>query len=176
MDLSAWLKTYLAQHPVKGLPAHDAARYTQDVMARVRASQAPQPVRAPAWSWWPSLGLLASAAVVLLVIGVTAQRSPTQLVERVAEDAALLAALDEPYNGAVGALADELLVDEVEALTPFVLAEAPAESEDDWLQETMDLLDELDQEMPAADDTPTDDEDWLKELEQVDEAELSART
>lgn len=52
------------------------------------------------------------------------------------------------------------------------LAESP-EAEDQWLDDTLQLLDELD-ESDADEATGASEEDWLKELEQLDETELAA--
>jgi len=54
------------------------------------------------------------------------------------------------------------------------LAESPAGSEDQWLEETLLLLDELDEDVSSESAGDGSEEEWLEELEWLDETELAA--
>lgn len=63
------------------------------------------------------------------------------------------------------------------AVAPVVLAEAPEATDDSWITETMDILNQLDEDLPdeGASGEPSDDQ-WLEELEMLDEQDLAARS
>ena len=176
MDFSRWLTTWLTRHPLKEPADLDRAAYTREVISKIRG----QAHRAPAAAtrWWiltnPGLALAAAVAVVLVVT--TVQRSSgLQLAQRALRDAALLAGVDE--NG-VDLPGDETerLADDLELLDTLVLAEAPP-SDDAWIQQTMQLLDQLDED-PASKDSSTDrsEEEWLDDLEMLDQDDLASTT
>jgi hypothetical protein len=144
MDLATWLKTRLQRHPLKEPRDADRARYTAEVMTRVRrlASPSPEPVRR--WLPWPGRVVLAFASVAAGII-VAVAVSQTVRMPGLASPAAVA-----------------------------VLAESPADDDQAWLEETLQLLDELEEELPE--DTAPDDESWLEELEMLDEAELAAKS
>ena len=137
--------------------------YTEEVMAKVRALS-PAAVRAsehsPSRFWlpWPRLALVAltAAAGIALVFG-SIRSSTNQLAEQTTHEAQLLAA--------VGAF-DEEAADEM------LLAESPS-SDEQWLDETVQLLEQVDE---SDSDSPesSSSNDWLDELELLDETELSA--
>jgi hypothetical protein len=173
MDFSRWLAAWLKRHPLTDAPEADPARYTAEVMARVRALErrsapAASPLR---WLLWPRLGLALAAAAALLVIVTAGPRSGARLARTLLQDARLLelvdeAALDgslaEDPDGLAEALADQDLL---------VLAESPP-AEDAWVEETLQLLDQLDEELPEDEAGSSD--GWLEDLEMLDESELAA--
>lgn len=189
MDFSTWLRTRLARYPLKEPPAFDRLRFVAEVMERVNALGGPTPALRPAGRWWawPRLALAAAAvAAALLVVGRVQSPGPgsvpasltgdpeTPLAEQIADDAQVLAALDEPLPLAPGAPDDaEELAQELAAMDALLLAEAPP-SDDAWIEQTLTLLEQLEEDLPegAADD-PSGDE-WLDELQWLDEHDLAA--
>ena len=147
MDLQRWLIDWLSQHPLQRPPSDDRARYTREVMARVRLAASPgrAPARWPLWLLWPRLGLTlaAAAAGVLLAAGTLRLTALRQ------------AQAPAPEEGT------------------YRLAESPDAGEDQWLADTMQLLEQLDEEIEAAEGEP-DDDNALKELQLLDETELAA--
>ncbi len=144
-----WLTRWLARHPLRQPPAWNRAHYTREVMARMRrmAQGARAPAQAPGRSWWPKLALTAAAALgVLFAVG----------VNRMHERAAMQEAAVPPAGGA------------------YQLAESP-EGNEAWLDDTLALLEQLDEAIDAADDEG-DDARTLKELEQLDDTELAAKS
>ena len=189
MDFATWLHSRLARYPLKEPQAFDRARYTAEVMERVKALGEPAPALRPASRWWawPRLALAAAAvAVALLVVGRVQSPGPgpvpasmtgapeTPLAEQIADDTQVLAALDELLPLAPVAPDDaEGLADELEAVDALLLAEAPP-SEDAWIEQTLTLLEQLEEDLPEGDtDDPSGDE-WLDELQWLDEHDLAA--
>lgn len=148
MDVTTWLKTWLSRHPLQMPPEPDRARYTADVMARIRALERPAASPAPIrlWAGWPrpALAWASAAAGLLLVIGVLSIVSgrSTQLARHGQQ---------------------------------LVLAESPT-TDEAWLEETMALFDLLDEEIAAesAGESFDTEEDWLQELQWLDEADLAS--
>lgn len=178
MNFSEHLSQWLTRHPLKEPSETDRSRYTAEVMRRVKDTAADHAGAAvPFWArWaWPQAGLsLAAAAAALAVAVWGVQTNSVQLAERrIAQEAGLLAQLDEPVNGAVEPdLAEEAAeLDEEEML---VLAEAQPAG-DAWVSETLQLLEALD-EVPDEDASPDgkSEEEWLDELELLDEGEIAA--
>ena len=154
---------------------HDPAQYTADVMQRVRAVQQQHPAEAPApiilWRSWPRVGLAGALAAALLAILVLPQHSPVRMAQQIDQEAALLLAVDEPaLNGGEEALAEEL-----ETLDTMMLAEAGPADDETWLEDTMQLLDEVGDEaaLEDVDSSAQREEQWLQELEWMDETDLA---
>ena len=155
MDFSRWLTTWLKQHPLKESKGVDRAAYTREVISRIQERHAPTPnlELLPARNSWvlgwrlllnPAFAL-AAAVVVVLTVTSAIERSRTQLAQQALHDAARL-------------------------------AESPP-SDDQWIQQTMQLLEQLDQDAPsddAAGSASNSDEEWLKELETLDEQDLNS--
>ena len=176
MDVTTWFRRWLSGHPLKEPPASSRAAYTAEVMQRVRALRAPSPMPALPWLAWPRLALvpLAAAAVVLLVVARVRQPEGS-LAGQVAADADLLTALGQPLlsEPASGNGLQEL-AQELELADALVLAEAPPDDEA-WLEQTLQLLEQL-EDTPAGDaeSGTSSDEEWLDELELLDESEPGA--
>ena len=190
MDLTAWLKTWLARHPLKAPSDADSSRFTAQVMARVRAeasSLARVRARPEPASWaerlyrpWSRLTVsLAAAAVALAVVSALhPARGSSRLTSRLAQESEVLAELDEPVNGVAVPDDVEHLAEELEQADAIVLAEAP-QSDDSWVADTLQLLDQLDEELPdepASGDATSNEHEWLDELQTLDESELAARS
>ncbi len=177
MDLTSWLKRWFSRHPLKSPTEVDRATYTTEVMARVRALGQPAPSVEPVRVWlpWPRLALTvaAVAAGALLVFGVEQVRT-RQLAQQIGRDAEVLIAVDPAEPTSLVTDDTESVAEDVQTTDLIVLAESEP-SDDAWIEQTMQLLDELDEEAPeeATRNTPTED-DWLQEFQQVDESELSA--
>lgn len=153
MSLNDWLHTWLTRHPVKA-PAPDRDAFTAGVMHRLE--QAPQPQRAA----WPRLAWVAALAAAAVVLALRLPGGANRLAASIEGDAAMLAALDVPVDGD---LSDEQLASFIQ------LAEQPAGATDDaqWVEETMQLLDQLNES--ASDDNAADDEDWLHEIDSLEQ-------
>ena len=165
MDFMARLRDWLARHPLKEPTHANRAAYTAEVMARVKARvSAPHApgVRVQnrlAWGW-PRLaaGLAAAAASVLLALTVHGAWRGQRLARAAAEEAEVLVALDEE---ALPLREEDLLL----------LAEMPAETDEQWLDETLQLLEELDEALPDDATSGGSEEEWLKELERLEIAD-----
>ena len=149
-------------------------------MANVRslspASPGPIVSRGRWLAWgWPrlALGLATAAAAILVVVG-TASESHRRLAQESAREIHILAGLDdeaivEPLitDGAEG------LADELELTDTLVLAEAPPDDLQ-WVEQTLGFLEQVDEDAPADALDPASDDEWLEELQQLDEGEPSA--
>jgi len=179
MDLPTWFRRWLSTHPLKEPPAHGRSAYTADVMAKVKALGRPAPSLAPVRIMfpWPRLALaMATAAVGVTVVFVALHAQTSYLAQQITRDAHVLAELDEPGSepapdGDVEALADELQMTDT-----FLLAES-LPSDEQWVEQTLQLLEEAGDD--AAEDAPGDashnsEDEWLQELQQLDESDLSA--
>ena len=176
MEFSAWFRTWLTRHPLKEPQDAEPARYTAQVMARVKALH--QPVLEPARSWLPMPRLVFAAAAAGVVLAVTTVNLPRrQLAELVVRDSHVLASLGEldvePINGDDATT----LASEAEAVDTFQIAESTP-SDEEWLKQTLQLLDQANdhaaEASPADASDPPADENWLNELEMLDESEFSA--
>ena len=147
MDFTTWLKTWLTQHPLKAPETLDRARYTAQVM-RTITDEIPLPVPAARWFAWPRLAMAfaTTAAGVLIVLLGTAHRTDHRLAQLA------------PHAPPARAL---------------MLAESTS-SDEEWIQETTRLLDQLDEDSSTDDANATSDEEWLKELHTLDEDDLGA--
>lgn len=169
------LEEWLAKRSLK-LPAqHDPARFTQDVMGRVRA-EAPAASAASArrWGWWPQVGLAAAAAAALLVVRVN-DTSGSRLAASVERQIQLLAALNEPSLLDPSGLYENGLAREAEELDAFMLAEAQP-ADDAWIEQTVELLNQLDEDAPEDASGEPSGDGWLQELESLDASEFSAQS
>lgn len=163
----AWLRAWLFQHPVKEPPAALGRGYTEEVMRRVRATHTPS----PAFQWIPRPRLafaLATAAACLLIVSVVGGREATRVAQHVEEDWQLLAELDEGLDP----LEPRPFEEELQAVDQLLLAQAGSEADAEaWIDETLEVLERLDAEdaLPASEEGT---EEWLEELQQLDEAEF----
>ena len=159
MDFMMWLTRWLARHPLKPSASQDPTRYTTQVMQSVRAVMPPAVTPAPwrRWLVWPALGLGAAVATALLLIIMTRPSGSVRLAQRVTQEAHVLNAVDDG------------LVDSVE------LAQSEETTDEQWLEQTQQLLDEAGDELETT--TPADtagtDEEWLEELRLLDDGELA---
>lgn len=175
-DVVARLLAWLQRHPLKRPPSTKQAAYTDEVMARVRAS-APAPVLQ--WVLRPTAAALSSllrpraafgfgtAIAFGLAVMVWLPREPAHVAERVEESVQVLAELGE-LNGALdGGLEDEaILVDRL------VLAKAQdAVADEAWIDDTMGLLNEVGETAVEALSGESL-EDLLRELESLDDSEI----
>lgn len=153
MEFLTWLRSWLTRHPTKEPTDAERIHYTAEVMARVRAlgplpggSPAKAPVRP--WAWWPRMAMAMATAAGLVFAVSTAHQTRRQLAQ-------------QPQ----GATASH---------PSAVLAESPA-SDEEWIEQTLDLLEQIGEEPPSAETAGdgSDDEEWLDELQWLDESELS---
>lgn len=181
MDFTGWLTTWLTRHPLKAPPELGQARYTAEVMAKIKAmAPARSPVGMSQWLSWPRLALAGvGAAGVLMLLVVNASRSSqVPLAERLTQAAQTLAEVDEPLPELMNGQAVTELAQDLEAEDhQLILAESSASQEQQWLDQTLELLDQLDEDVPGVNsDEPSgnDEEEWLKELDTLDEGPSAA--
>ena len=179
MDFLAWWQRWFARHPLKSPESLDRSAYTTQVMARVRqaAYPAPSAFTIPG-RLWPRLGLaLATAAAGFFVVLHHGQPSAGRLAQQIERDTEVLAAVGEPLTDSVAANDPDELAADLEMVETFTLAEAP-ESDETWIQNTVQLLNQLDEDLPEEstgnETTSPSDEDWMKELQTLDESDLAA--
>ena len=150
MDFSTRLRSWLAGYPVK-LPAeHNAAQYTADVIERVRAIERPSAAPVPRQTWrhltW--FAAVATAALIMVVTGRQLGHGPLGPSGGLAFHPALT-------NGETEAMAQEMAV-----LDAMVIAEAEPSADEEWIDETLLLMEQLGEDASAD---PTSDEDRLLE-------------
>lgn len=173
MDLATWLRGWLARHPLKEPTDLDRAQYTAEVMARVRSLARPVTAPTPASrrTWWlrPVLVTVTAAAAVVLVV-----RMLDQAPQHVAREDQQIPWLSEegrvplvakPAQGA------EEIAGDAAGVNELMLAEEHSEDAV-WLEETLKLLEEFDEELPEDSFDEGSDNDWLDELEMLDEDAL----
>lgn len=174
MNFTAWLQGWLTRHPLREPSDGERARYTAEVMARVKVLQ-PSAVAQSAWihRWlvgWPrlTLAMATAAAGVALLIGPIHQR---RLAQRVVRDAAVLASLGEAITEPLAI--EEALREELEELDALVVAEASSVEDSQWIAQTLELLGQLEGWPPASDlDASSGTGEWIDELELLDNSDL----
>lgn len=175
MDLATWLRQWVSAHPLREQSRGARAQYTAEVMERIRALGRPALVYRLAWASWPRLALATAvaAAAVFVVVG-RVEHPAIPLADQVDRDVQVLAAVAEA-DAVMDLAADdpETLAQDLEALDTIVLAEAQP-AQDQWLEETLWLLQEVGDDLPPDAAGETSEEPWLDELELLDEFELTA--
>ena len=112
-----------------------------------------------------------AATVVFIVVGRTEQPS-SPLAQDIEQELSLLASVDE--SAALEPLDETELAEELQALDILVLAEAQP-ADETWIQETLLLLEDVGEAAPeAGPGQGAGEEDWLQDLELLDELEMSA--
>jgi hypothetical protein len=183
MTFAARLQRWLKQLRLNVPDDRDRSRYTAEVMAKVQGyAPAPNLSRIPLWNklvlGWPRLALTAAAAVAgVTFVFWSSDTANQRLADQVARESLLLAEVGEPVNGQVipdevDALAEELQMEDL-----MVLAESQP-TDDEWLDQTLQLLDQIDESLPAENEAgnPSSDDDWLQDLQMLDESELASKT
>jgi len=189
MDFSTWLQSWLKRHPLKAPQRLDQQQYTSEVMARIKAESTQQVYRVRSVRSglsWPRLALTvatvaAGALIALTIFRMTpppqvaeAPPSPAVLAQTVAQEAELLAELEEGKA--------DLLIENGDTLdralettdTLLLLAEIPSQpSDEQWLEETMQLLDQLEEGVSSGAEEGSND-DWLDDLQLLDDTDLAA--
>lgn len=181
MEFTAWIRQWLTQHPLKTSERVSRETYTAQVMARVKGEveQAASPLHAArsvrvAWPW-PRLALAAlTAAAVVIIVTNMRQETVLRLTQEVTRDAQLLAALGEPVTDSMAPRDLEAMAKELEEADRLMLAEAPP-SDDQWLEQTLQLLEQFDEDASAGKmDDASSDEDLLKELQNDEQSDFAA--
>lgn len=175
-DFLSWLTAWVTRHPLRNPPASAQASYAAEVMARISRSA----LRAPAAAWWwrPRLVLAMGGAVAAVLIGLVMRDTPAQrLARHLDEELQQLARLDRQAAEALETavvLSPEGLEHELRAMDRMMLAEADEVVDDEaWLDETLKLLDELDEAPEAASDDEASG-DVIQELEWLDQQDLAS--
>ena len=120
MNLFSWL----SRHPLKGPSDVNRARYTAEVMAKIKAAESPAPAPARVWLPWPRLAMtLATVAAGILIMLSVRPQAPTAPLPQ--------------------------------------FAESPSASEDQWLEETLLLLEELDEDVSSESAGDGSEDEWL---------------
>ncbi len=178
MDFTSWWQDWFTRHPLKEPSGYEPAQYTAEVMDQVRALAKPASTFGP-WFSWPRLVLAtASVAVACLVVVTASRRATVRLADAVVQHAQVLATLDENGFEPVDRLDPDALLQDLKALDTMVLAQANS-SDEQWLEQTLQLFNGLDEdpsenhgvlEQPGG----SPDDDWLNELQLLDESTLSS--
>ena len=176
MEFTDWFKRWLRKHPLREPPSFDRVRYTADVMDRIKdlaSSYAEQYENRSFVVSWPRFvfGGLSVALMAVLVVLATASYTSRRLAKEVTREAQVLAGLGEPVASSESDT-EEIALD-IQAADNLVLAEA-TKSDDQWLQETFQLLDQLGEDPKTGNTNESSDEDWLDELQMLDDNELSS--
>lgn len=177
MDFAQWIQGLLRHHPMK--PGHrtpeERQAFTRGVMQRVRALEAqPRPVAQRSWSWnWVLPRLAVGVATASVIFGIVWYHRPVSIepgaIMASAQDLEVLQAFDALDENAMP-VALELLVDEVEEMQWMLLAERSIPSDQQRLEQTLEVLDAFDElDLPAEEMN----ELWLEELDRLEE-ELDA--
>ncbi|MBI2870252.1 MAG: hypothetical protein HYY14_00925 [Candidatus Omnitrophica bacterium] len=165
----ARLKRWLKKHPLLGPSQEQGAAFTEDVMRRIRAEQAPSPqtvpIFAPRLAWGMGLAAACLLAVIILKPGPT---DPLKLTQAIEEEWNILEAVEQEVDLDGGFLEDEL-----EQWDSLVLAEAVEDvSDEEEVERLLDLLSEMGEE-PALEEGGSELEDLLEEFRLLDEAEFT---
>ena len=178
MDFTAWLTRWLTRHPLKEPTGIERARYTAEVMTKIQAVEQPSlvPVR-HGFPWLRLALVVATAAAGVAVVIVTTRPSSQRLTEQVSRESQLLATFESDSELLTADHHDaEALAQEMETMDTVVLAESQP-GDNRWIEQTVQLLEQLNQDMPA--DTSSEGgsvtgTDWIEELKQLDENDLSS--
>ena len=174
MSFESWLHRWLTHRPLKE-PAQTRETFTAQVMARVQELARPE----PADTRVPLLlrllgGRLALAVVTAALIGFVALRVVPHPAAQVAAKPVSEAAPQRlaMLQGAAGPVVQPARPDLMR------LAESPAQDDATWLEGTVELLDALDNDLgdDAATADPSSEEDWVNELDSLDQSELASNT
>lgn len=177
MEFATWLRAWLIRHPLKESSPADRERYTAEVMARVNALPRPStetarrdvvghPWAVPRLTW--TLGVAAGLALALFSL----QGASHRLAKEIDRTSQLLAALDESSLELISPESDEELAESIEATEELLTLAESLPSEDQWLEETLRLLEQLEEDHPLSgvSNDPAS-EEWLEELELLEEIE-----
>lgn len=144
MEFLTWLRSWLLRHPLKEPTDAERSHYTAEVMARVRAL-GPQPASAPIRVPARSWGWWPRMAMAMATAaGLAFVVSTTHQSRR--------QLAQQPQGVTVSDPSDE-----------------------EWLEQTLELLEQLEGETsPETAGDGSEDDEWLDELQWLDESELSA--
>lgn len=174
MSFETWFHRWLTRRPLKE-PAQTREDFTAQIMARVRELARPEPAGTRVPLLFQLLGgRLALAVATAALIGFVALRlvpHPAAQVaaKPVAEPAHQQLAMLQSATGTVQQPARPDLMR---------LAESPAQDDATWLEGTVELLDALDNDLgeDTATADPSSEEDWVDELDSLDQSELASST
>lgn len=183
MVFSAWFKAWIGRHPLRHPVDDDPPRYTAEVMARVRELSRP-PAGAPRLGWarsWfaaPRLAFAAAAVAAISVVVLIAHPhgSSERLAREVADGSRLLEAVGEANLDVPMSAGDDAVAEALEAEDEMTLLAAATPSDDRWIEQTVQLLQQIDEETPAGSSGDAAGDAWLDELELLDQLELSTES
>ena len=171
MNFERWLRTWLTRHPLKEPTEAHRARYTAEVMAKITPTPTHAALGWRAQSVWGRLTFAAAAAAAALAVLVVTPHSSPHLAQEVTREAQVLSALDEDGLAPLNGDGPDVVADDVELAGPLLLAES-APSDEQWIEQTMHVLDQLDDGAPPdAPGNGASDEEWLDELQLLDESD-----
>ena len=152
MEFSDWFQRWLSRHPLREPTPIDSRQFTYEVMERIESlrQSAPRPLF---WVFWPRLLLAtATAAALFIIVSHLTQTGNDRLAR-------------QPPQSIPNTPSQPVISQE-----GVVLAEDKM-SDEDWIAQTLWLLQELDDEDIVDDknDGLESDEEWLEELEELGE-------
>ena len=180
-----WLRTWLTQHPVRRPAQGDDPAYARQVLTRIGRLQPERPsILADALDAWLSPARLSLAsgvlAAALLVVIVARHQQPAAVAAQISREAAVIAQAADPADDP---LADVLNSHAVESDLRMIdhdmmLAESGAADDEAWISETLQLLNDVNEDTDTTTNTDTNNsasvDQWLKELQTLDASELKA--
>ena len=193
MDFMDWLTSWLTKHPLKTPDVHKQI-YTDEVMARVRAEAQPKKAVFSLPVFIPRLALVAASVAVIAFAVVTRQpsgvlgrmaRVPSAVSEKqvaeLEENWQLLAMLDDSTDEPLTAAAEDVegFLQDSDEMELLMLAADTGSGDEQWLEQTLSLLEQFDDEagsdLTGEEGNPSSEEEWVHELEMLDEVDLTAK-
>ena len=188
-----WLRTWLTQHPVRPPAQGDDPAYARQVLTRIGRMQPERPsltagladalhaLLSPARLSLAAGGVLAAALFLVTTARqpqMPSQPQPAVVAAQITRDATVIAqaadAADDPLADVLNSHAiepDLRMIDQY-----MMLAEAGSVSADDeaWITQTLQLLNAVNEDTDADTNDNASVDQWLKELQSLDESELKA--
>ena len=191
-----WLRTWLAQHPVRRPAQGDDPAYARQVLTRIGRTQPERPSvlagladalytrLSPARLSLAAGGVLAAALFLVTTARqpqMPSQPQPAVVAAQITRDATVIAqaadAADDPLADVLNSHAIEPDLRMIDQYMMLAESGSSATSDDEaWITQTLQLLNEFNEDTDA--DTNSNDsasvDQWLQELQLLDESELKA--
>ena len=187
MDFTTWLASWIRRHPLKTQDV-DRRDFTDAVMQRIEKAQMPRREWRLSFAW-PRLMMpaLAACALALLIVAVhprfqhsnsshLARTVHPATIQQITNELNVLASLDPTVLEALSSDEDEALLKETDEAEFLMFAEDNRTTGDDqWLEQTIQLLEQFDEDVSSDVSSEGSEEDWMNELKVLDEADLTAK-
>lgn len=179
-----WLTGWLSRHPLRTPASSGSSAYAKHVMARIRALSSPKRRIIPvtwagliAWVRGPRLALALSAATALVVAGFTLRFGiphRTLVMAHLDRELQVLAEVEALPDPLALEPSAETLEEELRFMDRMMLAQAgPVDEDEAWIEETLELLDEVEEVPKDPTQDPQAADEWWEELQELDETARS---